>query len=268
MAIHGADAGELRTLADDLSRAARRLESVRTVVGQQIGMPLGWRGPDAERFSQQWRYEGSQHLSSAVAGLDDAAAALRRNALEQEVASGAVCVSGPAGSSDAFSAEDLFDTNEFLSTVVGYFETLSGWRLPGPIGHVMTGLGVLGSGGDVADLLGEDTGGRRIVGGLGVGSLVLGLADLAKLPTNPLGLALGVAGGFIEATIPLGNEDYDEVRDMGSHHMFGRDADDLTPAQRDMLSRRYEGPIGVAHMISDKMDTTAEKVKDFFDRLF
>lgn len=268
MAVHGADAGELRTLADDLSRAARRLESVRIVLGQQLGLPMGWRGPDAERFTAQWRYEGSQHLTSAVAGLEDAAAALRRNALEQEVASGAVCVGAPAGRRDGFSAEDVFDTNTVLSTAVGYFETLSGWKLPGPLGHFMTGLGVLGAGGDVADLLGEDTGGRRIVGGLGVSSLILGLAEMAKLPTNPLGLALGVAGGFIEATIPLGEEDYAEVREMGSHHLFGRDADDLTAAQQDMLSRRYEGPIGVAHMISDKMDSTAENVKDFFDRLF
>ncbi|BBZ08133.1 hypothetical protein MDOR_23020 [Mycolicibacterium doricum] len=250
------------------ARAARRLDSVRMVLGQQLGLPLGSRGPDAERFGQQWRYEGSQHLASAAAGLDNAAAALRRNALEQEVAGGVVCADVQTGRADVFSAEDLFDTNNVLSTAAGYFETISGSKLPGPIGQVMTGLGVLGSGGDVADLLGEDTGGRRIVGGLGMSSLILGLADLAKLPTNPLGLALGVAGGFIEATIPLGEKDYDEVLDMGSHHMFGRDAEDLTTAQRDMLSRRYEGPIGVANMISDKMDTTAEKVKDFFGRLF
>lgn len=152
-----------------------------------------------------------------------------------------VCAGVQTGRADAFSAEDLFDTNNVLSTAVGYFETVNGWKLPGPIGHVMTGLSVLGSGGDVADLLGVDTGGRRIVGGLGVGSLILDLADLAKLPTNPLGLALGVAGSFIEATIPLGERDCDEVLDMGSHHLFGRDAEDLTTAQRDMLSRRYEG---------------------------
>ncbi|MDY6869995.1 MAG: hypothetical protein SV966_05405 [Actinomycetota bacterium] len=74
MAVHGADAGNLRTLADELSRAARRLESVRMDLGQQLGLPLGWRGPGAERFGQQWRYEGSRHLTSAVAGLDNAAA--------------------------------------------------------------------------------------------------------------------------------------------------------------------------------------------------
>lgn len=267
MAVQGADPGELRRLADVFTAAARRLDSVRTVLGSQVGLPLGWRGPDAERFGQMWRHEGSVRLTSAASGLTEAAAALRRNADEQDVASGVLCAEPGGHRSDAFTFADLLDTNNVLSTVTGYFEAVSGWKLPGPIGNVMTGIGLLGTGDDVADLVDGD-GAHRIVGGLNVSSTVLGLAAIAKMPTNPLGLALGVAGGFIEATIPLDQQDYDDVRDMGARHMFGRGAAELTPAQTDALNRRYEGPVGVAHMISDKMDSTAEDVKHFFGRFF
>jgi hypothetical protein len=250
---------ELRRLADDFSRAAQKLDDANRTLTHQLGF-APWLGPIADLFRGEWNNASSRQISAVSHALRDAARNVQRNADEQDRASGAVSAGSPwdviVGAVGAF------------STIAGYVDVLTGHGLNKRAEALLALVGIAGSGGDVADLLGEDTGGNRIVGGLNVSSQILGLAGIGLRSLNPLGLALGVAGAYIDATIPLDEGDMAGVRDMGAKHMFGRDVDALTPGQREALDKRYEGPWGVAHKISDQMDSTAEDVKGFFRGIF
>jgi hypothetical protein len=86
--VVGADLDQLRTLANTLTQAADRLEnaSVQTTAGLAS---VRWMGPDAERHRNQWQGESVPHIRSAADALRSAAAAVRRNADEQQTASAA-----------------------------------------------------------------------------------------------------------------------------------------------------------------------------------
>ncbi|GGH42225.1 hypothetical protein [Microbacterium album] len=94
--MYGADVAQLRQLAGHFSSAADRLDADRMTVGNAIRIQA-WFGPVAVRFRAQWDSEHSVKLKVAAARLRDAAAALRRNADEQERASAVDSGRGFAG---------------------------------------------------------------------------------------------------------------------------------------------------------------------------
>ncbi len=83
----GADPEALTQLAQRMSQAAQRLESIRTELTARLGHTY-WGGPNADQFRQQWQYRLSPAVASAVSSLQGAARLLTANALEQRVASG------------------------------------------------------------------------------------------------------------------------------------------------------------------------------------
>ncbi|MFB2581202.1 alpha/beta hydrolase [Herbiconiux sp. P15] len=86
MTFLGADVGELRALAKQFSEAGAQLTSAKgAVTGQVQSSP--WRGPDAEGFREDWGGRYSGQLVAAARLLEQGAAALVRNADEQEGAS-------------------------------------------------------------------------------------------------------------------------------------------------------------------------------------
>lgn len=85
---------------------------------------------------------------------------------------------------------------------------------------------------------------------------------------GPLSLGLGAFTTFVHATIPTSPDDYDGMRAAGARSAFGKDPEYLTEAQSNALNSRYDGPVGVANMISDQMDSTADEVGDFFGKVF
>lgn len=88
MGLVGADVDQLRALARTLTQAAERLDGVTTSVASQL-TSTRWVGQDSERYRSQWQSESSGLIRSASAALRDAAAALERNAVDQEQTSGA-----------------------------------------------------------------------------------------------------------------------------------------------------------------------------------
>jgi uncharacterized protein YukE len=93
----GGDPDQMRTLARAFEQAAQRLENVgREVSSRLSGTP--WAGPDADRYRSQWHGESLAKMRGVVSALHDAAAALQRNASEQEKvssAAGGASSSGP-----------------------------------------------------------------------------------------------------------------------------------------------------------------------------
>lgn len=89
MAVHGADADQLRTAATQFSKGASALESSAKTLHSLIGTTTQWRGPDADRFRSQWSSTSARTITAAVNALREAADILRRNATEQEKASAA-----------------------------------------------------------------------------------------------------------------------------------------------------------------------------------
>lgn len=89
MAVQGADAGQLRSIATQLNKGASALESSAKTLHSLIGTTTQWRGPDADRFRSQWSSSSVRSIATAVDALRQAADTLRRNANEQETASAA-----------------------------------------------------------------------------------------------------------------------------------------------------------------------------------
>lgn len=79
----GGDVPGMRQLASRMGSVASRLDAMRNRLNGQIESTV-WRGPDADRFRDQWRSTYVTALRQMVADLQDAAASMRREADTQE----------------------------------------------------------------------------------------------------------------------------------------------------------------------------------------
>lgn len=104
MALIGADTEQLRSTATRIDTGAASLEeSARTLAGLISG-GVNWRGPDAERFRQQWNGVSAPLIARAAEALRRGSDELRRNAQEQEQASGGLAGPSPAPAGSAVAA--------------------------------------------------------------------------------------------------------------------------------------------------------------------
>ena len=267
MAYLGADTAELDRAAADISRAAQQLETIRTAVSRQLGGLSSWEGSDRLRFQQRWSGDTAPQLTAAAAGLNEAAATLRRNAAEQRAAS----TPGTPAAADP-TLDRAFALNNLAGTIHGLYETFTRnpWTdtayrpISTAIGGITGIVGLFDAGKQIYDGIQGGNGIDAVLGSLNLGGTAAGF--VSKL--GPLGIAVGVFTTFVDATIPTSADDYDGMRAAGSRSAFGKDPQDLTDAQRRALDHRYDGPLGVAHMISDQMDSTADKVGKFFSGMF
>lgn len=86
--MEGADVEQLRALAKQLAGSADKLEDMSSALRSLVGSNTQWRGADAERFRADWNGVSVGVLKNVVNGLREADAVLRRNADEQDRASG------------------------------------------------------------------------------------------------------------------------------------------------------------------------------------
>lgn len=271
--MYGADIAQLRALASQLLQAAQRLEQTQRVLTHQLTGVTAWRGPDAERFRQQWHTEGIARISGVMSALTAGAELLRRNADEQESASlaaggvGTGAIGAPIAIADGGRAAGV-DVAAILSgllTLGGASNDLA--RLAergfgGITGGVLSGAAVVTSLTSMVEGItaGDDL---QTAGG------VIGLGGVALGRINPvLGIAATAATMYGDLTLPTSNEDIDGVFDAGARSMFGKDVDQLTDQQQSALNQRYDGLWGVANMISDSMDHKMAEAGRFFGGLF
>lgn len=85
--MYGADTQQLRGLASTLSGAADELRTTTLRLTAAIDK-TGWLGQDAENLKGRWRASSKGRLVAAADQLDGAVEALRKNAEEQDRASG------------------------------------------------------------------------------------------------------------------------------------------------------------------------------------
>ncbi len=279
-----------------MSHASEKLDRSRLTVGNQIKISA-WVGPFAATFKAQWESEHSLHVATVARVLEANATQLRKNADEQEAASAADGSAGSRiveGSAVGRAIADLIgggrpdETIEKLLNLLGGSLTLLDLatiaremsnlptatflqKLLGPIALVLEGneivdliksgdvggaLGHLGSGAvSLTSYVMAFTPGAAHAGG--VAGLTAGLQRL-----SPLVLGISALVTFVDMTIPRTQTEQNETYEMGAQHLFGRnvDVDNLSQEQTSQMSRRYEGVWGAMTMISDKMDTTAEKI--------
>lgn len=87
MPFVGADTGQLRSLADDLSRRSKDLtgDIIPGISGRLAGNP--WHGPDRQQFDHLWNSQLVHKINNVAAALEDAARTVRKNADDQDRAS-------------------------------------------------------------------------------------------------------------------------------------------------------------------------------------
>lgn len=86
MAMFGMDIAQVRSLAQLLGQKASDIESLRSQVTSKLNS-TEWKGPDADRFRNDWNGTLSSQLQNVVQQLREAQKRATQNAAEQEATS-------------------------------------------------------------------------------------------------------------------------------------------------------------------------------------
>lgn len=87
MAMVGADVEQLNQLSAQLNNKANDIQNVISQLTSAIDA-VEWRGNDANRFRSDWKGQHVGQLKTVVTALQAASQAAKRNAQEQQSASG------------------------------------------------------------------------------------------------------------------------------------------------------------------------------------
>ncbi|MEJ1229648.1 MAG: hypothetical protein WDM88_01870 [Galbitalea sp.] len=287
--MFGADVDELNALANQMEQASNTLSTSRARISSQVSNSA-WIGPVADRFRSDWSSTNSSRLASAINLLSSAATSLRQNAEQQSQAS-AADRSSPSGSSTSLnSGEDpISHIGDLLNILGNGGESISDINLlsdlkflnESPLAALDKYLGpigmVLSAGSVTVDLHEHDMVAALMDGVSGVAGTVSTVAGIAApiVDTAAFGAAatgLGVVGAgigagvlFVNATLPYSSSSQDAMIKYVLQEQYGSntpvDTNNLTSEQSQFISQRYEGPFGVAQMISDKMDQTGQPIQ-------
>jgi uncharacterized protein YukE len=88
MALVGADVEQLNQLAAQLNNKANDIQNVISQLTSAINS-VEWKGNDANRFRSDWQSQYVGQLKTVVSALQTASQNAKRNAQEQQSASGA-----------------------------------------------------------------------------------------------------------------------------------------------------------------------------------
>ena len=86
MAIWGADVQQLKTLGSKLVAGSNEIEQQRNTLNKVLHS-TDWKGPDADRFRNEWQSQHMTALQKVAQALDEAGKKATKNANEQEQAS-------------------------------------------------------------------------------------------------------------------------------------------------------------------------------------
>jgi uncharacterized protein YukE len=289
MAQMGMDVEAVESVGRQLKQSADSVDQIVSSLDKSVnGLLQVWDGPGAQRFVQQTWPTFRKSMVAAQASIAGLGPSALNNASEQREASGAIG-SGSPGSSATGSPLTTQEINDLIERIkktggnsltavdvgrliVSLLKTTDGASefaevLP-RLGKVLGPIGLVLGASDIGE---EFAKGEYLKGLVDLLPEVAGTADwtagmlgatgaLASL--GPLALGVTVFAGFVDATIPVTAEQQGDTYAMGVRHEFGPgvDPDHLTAEQATAMSERYSSPLGVAMMISDQMDSTANKI--------
>lgn len=290
----GADVEHLDILASRFESQAARVREI-IVASSALLFVTEWTGGKVDRIRSDWNSSARPSLTALAETLQRSANTLKREADQQRQASGLYRSGGMASSGDdidrlrsALLADPGLSTSDVellisrLRQATG--DVLLGVDVTGTILDILKDIdlptldrwlpavGLVLGAVDFAErtserdyfgafmtFLSSSVSGAYWVGQLG---LVKGAAGTAVAGLGPLALGISALGTFIDWTLPSTPERQDETFQKGAEHLFGEGVDttQLSTEQADRLSERYAGPLGVAYMISDTMDATADRI--------
>ena len=86
MAIWGADVAQLKTLGTKLQAGSQEIANQKSLLTKVLA-GTDWKGPDAEKFRNEWNGEHVAALTRVSQALQQAGQQATRNAADQESAS-------------------------------------------------------------------------------------------------------------------------------------------------------------------------------------
>ncbi|QDY89757.1 hypothetical protein E7Y32_05630 [Arthrobacter sp. UKPF54-2] len=86
MAIWGADVAQLKTLGSKLQAGSQEIANQKSLLTKVLA-GTDWKGPDAEKFRNEWNGEHTAALTRVSQALQQAGQQATRNAADQESAS-------------------------------------------------------------------------------------------------------------------------------------------------------------------------------------
>jgi uncharacterized protein YukE len=87
MAYFGQDIEQVQMLANQFNAKAGEIEQLISQLSATVDS-IDWQGPDAERFRSDWHGQHRTALNSVISALQTASQSARRNAQDQQAASG------------------------------------------------------------------------------------------------------------------------------------------------------------------------------------
>lgn len=86
MAMWGADVTQLKALGTKLQAGAQEIDNQRSLLTKALAA-TDWKGPDADKFRNDWSGEHTANLNRVSQALQQASQMATRNASDQESAS-------------------------------------------------------------------------------------------------------------------------------------------------------------------------------------
>lgn len=297
MSFSGADIGEVLALAGRFERQASRLHEIATSSTIAI-QTAQWSGGNIDQVRAEWNRSARPRIVSLAQECARLATDLRKQAEQQRATSAGGSVLNP-GSAIPFPVTPA-DLEDFVAAIFGTVpegidELLE--RIRDASGNLLLGVGVAGTlleilkdvdlptlekvlgpvgflldagkfagqveredyFGALRNFLSTSVDGAAWVGKVG---LVKGASGAALGSLGPLALGIKALDVFIDWTLPTTPEQQDSTIQKGAERLFGPgvDANELSPEQAQRLAKRYDGAWGVATMISDTMDATADRI--------
>lgn len=83
MAFYGQDVAQVKQLGTQLKNKAGDIETAMNALNKQVN-GVEWKGPDADKFKNEWNSTHVAKLKQVITALRDAGTAAQRNATEQE----------------------------------------------------------------------------------------------------------------------------------------------------------------------------------------
>jgi hypothetical protein len=292
MAFAGADVEELRALAVRFDRQASRLREIAGSSSAAI-MTAQWTGAKIDGVRSEWNRTSKPKILAIATAFAGLATELRRHADQQTETSGGVPGVGPADG--YFTDERLRELRELLRRLgpfgnwsdgdwaefgnrimatggnlltavdlgAALLEVTKDIKFPG-LGNLLGPIGVALDGVEFVEAVRSDDGVGAFLNIVTGGTSLMHWTAGASSTLGPLALGFAAFSGLVEVGLPYNAEKQDDTWAMGARNMFGDDVDvdNLTWEQTNALNQRYTANpvLGVANMISDTMDATAQKI--------
>ncbi len=89
---------------------------------------------------------------------------------------------------------------------------------------------------------------------------IWGVMDAISVPPTPIGPIWTVLSTAADLVIPVSDAEQAALLDFIAMDTYGKDMEDLTPAQRESIREQFQGPEGILYMMGGELSRNLAKI--------